>query len=81
MESLKSRTVRDRMWILQKRRQDATAALNGVLQQIEKEERDLKKRCPHESVRYHMGTPYDPSTYCCEDCGKDVEPTDKTKIL
>jgi hypothetical protein len=80
MESLKSRTVRDRMWILQKRKQDATAALKGVLQQIEKEERDLKKRCPHESVRYHTDI-YEPSTYSCTACGKDVEPTDKTKIL
>lgn len=80
MESLKSRTVRDRMWILQKRRQDATAALKGVLQQIEKEERDLQKRCPHESVRYYTDI-YEPSVYSCIACNKNVAPTTETKIL
>jgi hypothetical protein len=69
------------MWILEKRKLAAKTSYEKTIQEIGKEERDLKKRCSHESVRYHMGTPYDPSTYCCEACGKDVEPTDKTKIL
>ena len=80
MDSLKSITIRDRMWILQKRRQDATAALNGVLHQIDKEEQELKKRCPHEAVRYYTDI-YEPSVYSCTACGQNVTPTPDTKIL
>jgi hypothetical protein len=81
MDLLKPKTVRERMWFLNKRKNSAEKALKDILEQIRQEEVELIKRCPHETVQYCMGSSYDHSTYSCTACGEDIIPTSKTKIL
>lgn len=42
------------------------------LAEITEERTAIIRRCQHKSKTLHMGSPYDPSYYSCDICGKEV---------